>query len=244
MSTNYFGDKEEQAVIDYIKSDSIIEKNRIYNDILIEPFRKMTESILRVYPIFTGKYEMKEIESNALSHLIDKMVTFNPDKITKFGLKTKAFSYLQTIVRNYYRTFSTKTYLESKTDVFFDDYFEIDKKQTMTYQIDDDESFIIGDLIFNIVNKIEDRIDNDNTLKPLEKMVGEAIANILKDWNLLFLEDSPDGVYGKRITNKFTKNKILFYLKEQTNLSAKDIRLAIKPFKELYFNEKFNLLND
>ena len=43
----YFAEREEQAVIDYINSDSVDEKNRIYNEILIEPFRKMIESILR-----------------------------------------------------------------------------------------------------------------------------------------------------------------------------------------------------
>ena len=54
----YFAEKEEQAVIDYISSDSLEEKNRIYNVVLIEPFRKMTQSILRKYPIHIGNYEM------------------------------------------------------------------------------------------------------------------------------------------------------------------------------------------
>jgi hypothetical protein len=58
------------------------------------------------------------------------------------------------------------------------------------------------------------------------------------------MEDSPDGRYNKRITNKYEKNKILFYLKEQTGLTTKEIRLGIKPFKEIYYLEKIDLLND
>ena len=43
----YFAEREEQAVMDYINSDSVEEKNQIYNEILIEPFRKMIQSILQ-----------------------------------------------------------------------------------------------------------------------------------------------------------------------------------------------------
>ena len=47
----YFGDAEEQAVLDYIDTTSVEIRHKIYNNILREPFRKMTESILRRYPI-------------------------------------------------------------------------------------------------------------------------------------------------------------------------------------------------
>jgi hypothetical protein len=75
-------------------------------------------------------------------------------------------------------------------------------------------------------------------------LVGEAILNILKNWQVLFQEDSPDGKYNKKISNKFAKNKILLLLKEQTGLSTKDIRNSIKLYKSLYFMEKFNYFND
>ena len=81
-------------------------------------------------------------------------------------------------------------------------------------------------------------------MKKNEIIVGEAIANVLKNWHILFMEDSPDGKYNKRVTNKFAKNKILLFLKEQTNLSTKEIRIAIKPFKEIYFFEKIEYLED
>ena len=58
----YFAEREEQAVVDYINSTSFDERNRIYNEILIEPFRKMIQSILRRYPIHIGNYEMEEVE--------------------------------------------------------------------------------------------------------------------------------------------------------------------------------------
>ena len=46
-SAPYFAEREEKAVLDYINSNSAEEKNQIYNEILLEPFRKMIQSILR-----------------------------------------------------------------------------------------------------------------------------------------------------------------------------------------------------
>ena len=244
-SKPYFAEKEEQAVIDYINSDSLEEKNKIYNDILIEPFRKMIQSILRRYPIHIGNYDMLEVESNALTHLIEHMVKFNPQKITKSGAKTKAFSYCQTIIRNYYKDHSKKSYTEKKINLSFDDYIdEINENIEYTYEMEMESQQQLEKLINSVIGKIEDRINNDPTIKKNEVLVGDAIVNVLRNWQVLFMEDSPDGRYEKRVTNKFAKNKILLYLKEQTCLSTKEIRIGIKPFKEIYFIEKIEFMED
>ncbi len=244
-TVQYFAEREEQAVIDYINSDSLEEKNRIYNEILIEPFRKMIQSILRRYPIHIGNYDMVEVESNALTHLIEHMVKFNPDKITKSGVKTKAFSYCQTIIRNYYKDHSKKSYTEKKINLSFDDYIdEINENVEYSYEMETSEQQQLEKLINTVIEKIETRISTDTTMKKNEIIVGDAIANILKNWHLLFMEDTPEGKYNKRITNKFAKNKILLFLKEQTGLNTKEIRIAIKPFKEIYFLEKIDYIDD
>ena len=241
----YFAEREEQAVIDYINSTSSEEKNRIYNEILIEPFRKMIQSILRRYPIHIGNYDMGEVEENALTHLIEHMVKFNPNKITKSGNKTKAYSYCQTIIRNYYKDHGKKSYTEKKINLSYDDHIdEINENVEYAYEMETDKQNQLEELINCVVNKIEDRINNDPAMKRNEVVVGDAIVNVLKNWHVLFMEDTPEGEYGKRVTNKFAKNKVLLFLKEQTGLSTKEIRIAIKPFKEIYFIEKIDYLED
>ena len=244
-SAPYFAEREEKAVLDYINSNSAEEKNRIYKEILLEPFRKMIQSILRRYPIHIGNHTMEEVESDALTHLIEHMVKFNPDKITKSGVKTKAFSYCQTIIRNYYKDHSNKSYTEKIINLSFDDYVdEINENIEYTYEMEVDTHNQLDKLIKTVIDKIEDKINNDPLMKKNEIIVGDAIVNVLKNWHVLFLEDTPEGKYNKRITNKFAKNKILLFLKEQTLLSTKEIRIAIKPFKEIYFLEKIDYLDD
>lgn len=280
--TPYFAEREEKAVIDYIKSNSLEEKNKIYNEILIEPFRKMIQSILRRYPIHIGNYDMVEVESNALTHMIEHMVKYRtyiierktPDKWVKmddeyrfFVLKeaneklellnsindgneyrifsSKAFSYCQTIIRNYYKDHGKKSYSEKKINLCFDDYVdEINQNSEFAYEIELETQHQLEQLINTVILKIEDRIANDPSIKKNEIVVGDAIANVLKNWHVLFMEDTPDGKYNKRVTNKFAKNKILLYLKEQTGLSTKEIRMGIKPFKEIYFLEKTECFDD
>ena len=280
----YFAEREEHAVIDYITGSTAEGKNRIYNQILLVPFRKMIESILRRYPIHIGNYDIVEVESNARSHLIEHMIKYRPfiieynkigtTKWTKSNiyryflieeanekLKTligkddfnyrifnsRAYSYCQTIIRNYYKDHSKKSYIEKKTNLSFDDYIdEINENVEYSYELETETHHQFEQLINTVVAKIEEKINppNDVTMKKNEIIVGDAIINVLKNWHILFMEDTPEGKYNKRITNKFAKNKILLFLKEQTGLSTKEIRIGIKPFKEIYFIEKMDYLDD
>ena len=284
INVPYFAEREEQAVIDYITGTTAEQKNKIYNEILLVPFRKMIESILRRYPIHIGNYDIVEVESNARSHLIEHMVKYRPfiieynidgsAKWTKSNIykyfileeaneklkalikkndfnyrlfNSKAYSYCQTIIRNYYKDHSKKSYIEKKTNLSFDDHIdEINENIEYTYEIELETHHQFEELINTVVEKIEEKINppNEALMKRNEVIVGDAIVNVLKNWHVLFMEETPEGKYNKRVTNKFAKNKILLYLKEQTNLSTKEIRIAIKPFKEMYFMEKMDYLED
>lgn len=237
-SKQYFGEVEEQAMLDYIDSTSVEERHKIYNNILREPFRKMTESILRRYPIHIGNYDIHEVEANALSHLIEQMVKFNRDKITKNGQKAKAFSYCQTIVRNFYKDHSKKSNKEKLTILSWEDYSkDIMSRDEYLYEIDGEKNDL-EQLMEQIITNMRNRIDTDASLKKNEVIVGEAIIEVLSNWHVLFMEDTPDGRINKKVTNKYQKNKILQLLKEQTRLNTKEIRISMKPYKEIYYLEK------
>jgi hypothetical protein len=241
----YFGNREEQALIDYIKTDSTELRHRLYNEILSNPFKIMTESILRRYPINIGNYDMLEVELNALSHLIEKMIGFKENTLNKAGMKVKAFSYCQTIVRNFYKDWSKKSSHEKITNLTFEDYHEeVERNSEYSYEIDNaDDQDLKEKLINKIIENIRVRINTDKTLKKNEIIVGEAIINVLANWHKLFLEETEIGIYNKKISNNFAKNKILLFLKEQTNLSTKEIRSSMKQYKELYFLQKNEFIN-
>ena len=134
-----FCGEEEQAVVDYINTDSLEEKNRIYNDILKEPFRIMNESVLRVYPITIGNYEVDEVEKYALSHLIEQMVKFDKDRVNKSGNITKAYSYCQNNYTKIIILCSKKSARWRRTHLSYDDYIaEVENNGNYAYSIDDE----------------------------------------------------------------------------------------------------------
>ena len=245
----------------------------------------MVETNKRRYQIHLGKYDIHEVEANALSHLIENMIKYRPfiveykkinsetekwnrSKVYKFFYKkdieekiaelsstnidyeyrifeSKAFSYCQTIVRNYYKDHSRKTNNEKNTVLPWEDHSEeIMNRNELLYEIDENNKSDLEELIDLIIKKIRDKIDTDGSLKKNEIIVGEAIINILNNWHILFLEETHIGKVNKKVTNKYQKNKILLFLKEQTRLNTKEIRVNLKPFKEIYFLEKNIFFNE
>jgi len=241
----YFAEREEQAVLDYKYADTIEEKHRIFKEILQKPFQIMVEAILRRYQHHIGNYDIKEVEANAYSHLVEQFIKFDENRVGKNGKKAKAYSYCQTIVRNFYKDHGEKSYKEKTQILSWEDYSDtVMEKQEYLYEIDDLEKSDLEELIDIVVNSMRDRIDEDGTLKKNEIIVGEAIINVLSNWHILFLEETPDGRVNKKITNKYQKNKILQLLKEQTRLNTKEIRMSMKPYKEIYFLQKKDFFTD
>jgi len=241
----YFAEREEQAVLDYKYADTHEEKHRIFNEILRKPFQVMVEAILRRYQHHIGNYDIKEVEANAYSHLVEQFIKFDETRVGKNGKKAKAYSYCQTIVRNFYKDHSEKSYKENTQILSWDDYSDtVMERQEYLYEIDDTKKSDLEELIDLVVKNMRDRIDEDGTLKKNEIIVGEAIINVLSYWHILFLEETPDGRVNKKITNKYQKNKILQLLKEQTRLNTKEIRMSMKPYKEIYFLQKKDFFAD
>lgn len=243
----YFGDTEENAFLEFVSTQDMIKREIIYNKYLKVPFEKMSESIFSTYKVHIGNYERDEVIKNGLSHLIQNMNKYDPNTVSKkTGKKVKVFSYCGTILRNYFKDHGKKSYTEKTTRSSYDDHSnEIEERDEFLYEIDKQTDVDnTGRFIDNFIETMKYRLENDKSLKKNEIIVGEAIVNVLENWDLLFLEETKHGKYVKRITNNYAKNKVLLMLKEQTLLSTKDIRISMKQFKELYGSSKIMFFND
>lgn len=235
----YFGEAQEMAVIEYGIAKTWDEKNILYNTYLRKPFQIMIESIIRRYPITLGKYDIGEVEKLALSHLIENMILYNPNKELKSGNKPKAYSYCQTIVRNFCRDHSKKSCADILINQNFDEHVDdVESKDDYSYEIDKSPSNRYDELLESVISGINTEIIENKNLSKNDVAVGYAIINLLSNWEDLFPEELPDNEAYKVTTKKYFKNKINLLLKEETRLESKDIRLSIKQFKTMYFLEK------
>jgi hypothetical protein len=69
----YFGEDQEKAVVQYLKSEDEDERNKIFNEFLREPLIIMVESIIRRYKLYRKDMEFDEIHTDTMSFLITKI---------------------------------------------------------------------------------------------------------------------------------------------------------------------------
>lgn len=235
----YFGPEQEEAVRNYLTLGGIIEdhrttygfrwtgstederlRNKIYRESLQAPLDKMVESIIRTYKLYSKKDEYLDLHADALSFLHVKFHKFKPDK------NKKSYSYFGTICKHYLLGKLIKEDKNMKVQTQYEDIassIESDEKYSYNNVEHDglELTLFIEKISKAIKGEMEERILTENELK-----VGNALVSILDDWENLF-----DTVPGK---NKFNKNLILYYMREMTTLTTKDIRNGMKRYKSIY----------
>lgn len=221
----YFGPDEEKAVKDYLASTDEKERNLIYNQWLKDPLDKMIESIIRRYKLYRKGETFEDLHTDTLSFLITKADKFENSR------GKKAYSYYGTICKHYILGLLIKDEKHSKQTSSYEDISsELQERADLSYVIDED-SFSMDSFLKKLVDNIKEELDDSPTnpkkrLSENERKVGNALIEILQNWETAF--DTMNG------GPKYNKNSILETMRNYTNLSTKDIRLAMRRFKDLY----------
>jgi len=217
---NYFAEREEEAVRNFLLAETQNEKNKIYNEFLRHPLDKMISSIIRRYKLYRKDMNYEEIHIDTHSFLMTKIDKFKPSK------EKKAYSYFGTICKNYLMGQIMKDQKELNRKISYEDISsDLSNRPEMSYLIDNDElnsEFIIKKFLERLKNDL-DKFDSEDH----ERKLGSAIYDLFENYNSIFPDTN---------NNKFNKNIILFELREMTNLSTKEIRTSIKKYKKMYFD--------
>lgn len=227
--TGYFYEEEEQAFVDFINAESESEKEKIFNEKLLQPFTKMIQSIIRRYKLYVPDENFDEIFNDTFSFLLTK--------INHFDVTTgkKAYSYCGTICKNYLiLKVNTYTKNQKRYMSYEDNPAVLEDSLDLSYNIEPRNSFMT-ELISETVDEIQNMLlpENIHSLTENEIKVGHALLDLMQNWEDLF---------SRMGSNKFNKSSILFYIKENTRLSTKDVRESMRKFKNLYYNIKEEIL--
>ena len=225
----YFSEKQEEAVKKYLEEKDPNVRNQIFNDTLKPAFTKMVESIIRRYKLFVPEEEFDETFNDIMSFLTTKMDKFDPDK------HHKAYSYYGTICKNQLiykiNQFKRKTERNEPYDDTYEKY-----QNSIQYSTNEEENNFTQDLVENIVDKIQTMIRDERChLNDNEKKVGIVLCDLFNNWENVLVDDG---------SNKLNKSKILYYLRENTLLSTKEVRDNMKKYKFAYYEIKKKMLED
>lgn len=229
----YFYEEEEAAFVKYINSTDKAERDKIFKEKLYPAFTKMVESIIRRYNLFTPSEDFEDTFHDTMSFLITKVNNYDVSK------GYKVYSYCGTICKNYLILKRTQDMKHTERFTPFENMFSDGPKNDTDNNNDGEEIHSFnGDLMKRTANEIKEMIENDDEQEPLtdnEKKVGMALIEILLNWDDIFKQ------LGNR---KFNKTSVLFFIREYTLLSPKEVRNAMKRFKCVYFALKEKMLEE
>lgn len=231
---NYFGKREEDAISEYLKCGDYVEKQRIFNSILKPAFTKMIESLIRRYGLFTVDESFEDTFNDTMSFLMLKINNFDASK------GYKAYSYCGTVCKNYLIRKRKESQKNETTNMSFNpSYGNGLTDENPTQDIVNEINRFNNNVIEKIKSAIQRSVDNKEELRLTENeyKVGMALLNLLSDWKAVF-----SGIENDETSRKYNKSFILYYLAENTFLSVKEVRDAMKRYKLLYMIVKEDYL--
>lgn len=217
----YFGEREEQAVRDYILSDSMVERNKIFIDILEPAFCKLIEALIRRYKLYVPGETFEETFYDALSELARIIDKFN------INSGKRAYSYYGNCIKHYITHRREKAMSKWQSVESYDCEDESISNSIYFSEKYDKDKHIAQDEIALLSCKLKDMVNNPENyrLKPNEQKLCYGLVNLLDNWDLVI---SSDG------SNKLNKSAVLLFLREQTGFDSKTIRTNLKRFKREY----------
>lgn len=218
---NYWGDREEQAVIDYLATDDRKGKNEIYNKILRPALDTLIECIIRRYKLFVPEEDYDVTFRDVSTFIFDKFDNFKPGD-------HKAYSYYGTVCKNYLIGRIEK-YTKSLEKNPSYDLMESNLNNNIRYSEEMDKGQEVAqECIERLTEKIQYML-NDSSLKENEKKLGKALISLFQDWDFIL---TTDGSY------KLNKSAVLLFLKDATGMDAKGIRDNMKKFRKAFLMAK------
>jgi len=158
----------------------------------------------------------------------DEDSNFVKNNFKKVLHKYKAYSYCGTVCRNYlmYKC-SQYTKKKLRNSSYEDIYEDINNDERFSTN---EESFSTHaeNLVINITKEIEKMINERETngLTDNEVKVGKSLVTLFKNW---------ESVLPNEGSKKLQKSSILYYLREDTMMTTKELRDNMRNFKNVYY---------
>ena len=139
----------------------------------------------------------------------------------------KAYSYCGTVWKNYLMFKSTQYAKKKMRNTSYDEIFEELCNSTRYSTEDINYTEVVEKLVTDIADEIERMTDNAelHLLNENEIKVGNALVDLLRNWE----EVLPNGG-----SNKLQKSSVLYFLREETMMTTKEVRDNMKKYKCVY----------
>ena len=149
-----------------------------------------------------------------------------PKHYKKVRHKYKAYSYCGTVCKNYLMFKSSQYCKKKQKNTSYDEVFEEISNSYRYSTVSSDNSELAQKLVKEMAGEIEKMVNRpeENYLNQNEVKVGIALIDLLRNWEELLPEGS----------NKLQKSSVLYFLREETMMTTKEVRNNMKKYKCIY----------
>ena len=208
----YFTQDTEDAIVEYLITTDMPERNRIYNERIEYGFYKLAENIIHTFKFYyTDTDTIEELKHEVITFLLEKLHLYKPEK-------GKAFSYFGTIAKRYLIVYNENNYKKDETD---DDQMQLYENDKNLENIFNENTFMdqyiryIDTHIYKLFPKKQDA------------QTADAIVELFRKRETLEI---------------FNKKALYIYIREITDVSTPQITKIIKKLKIIYaqlYNEYY-----
>jgi len=225
---DYFGQREEEAIKEFLSSEtSEKRKNELFSKCIEPAFRKLIQGVLTMpkFQKIIGLFKDFDCEEGAYHHLLINMHKFDSSRIGKDGKPVKAYSYYGTTVKNYILA------LKMQADKLIANYGGIKEISEVGEELKSSQNDfkIFEDLKSQILKILNNEPLGNSKLSKNDIIVIECLKYMLNNWNKLDFQNK----------NQFNRLLICY-----TQLPANTVMNSLKKIKNNIIKQELLIINE
>ena len=209
-TNHYFTKVHEQAIIDYVATEEMSERERLYRDYIGPAFDELVDKIVYTYK-FTTLPNIDSLRDECKVWLTTILDKYDPNK------GSKAFSYFSVVTKNWFIHKVKKNSVQVRREIYYDDLNkDLESKYVMT-----DESYIKSRENNEFWRFLYEEINswNSTNMKTNEEKVYKAVMVLFESTNDIEI---------------FNKKAIYLYIRELTGLNTKQVVNNLNKMRSRY----------
>jgi hypothetical protein len=215
-TTQYFSASTHDAILVYQKCDDPVERERLYQDVILPSFDKLVENLIFMngFVNVTGSYT--ELKSDCITFLFETIHKFDASR------GSKAFSYFNVVAKNWLmikskqrsKSLKRMVSLDDADSLTVEDVAAIEANNMVLNQLDSIDNDMQEYEIVALLNDLRDESQNEN-----ERACMDAIFYLFEQREDIEL---------------LNKRAVFVYMRDMSSLSPKQLSSAMSVIRRRY----------
>jgi hypothetical protein len=212
----YFNINTQNAIVAYQESVSKKEKDKLYIDVIMPAFVRLTENLINIYKFTSLHDSFDDLKNDCVNYMFEAIYKFDANR------GTNAFSYFNVVAKNFLINKTKQKLLRMKRNVSLDSSDELTSEDEIILEdrwtVQSQDELLVTQInvssIIQMLLEIRVRIKSENELSCINSII--TIFEKIDELDII------------------NKNAILLYMKELTGLTSKQLSTSMQSIKRNY----------